>query len=370
MTDFGRDLSRVDARLREASAVSVADGPDAVTRVVHLHLQRAGLTGRPEAYDTVAHVADRALDVIGPWPDLCLLRADLHVRLHRAGEARRELGRDPAVLTCTQGRAVLADISLQEGEVEQAEALVRQLVAEERTWDHLARLAHLAAVRGDLPTADQLYVEAQDEITAKSMRSFAWVEMERGRLRLLAGEPGPAGEHYARADRAYTGHWRVQELLAELDAREGRTAEAVDRLERVLARTGRPEVSQALSPLYLRLGDPVRARRHRDGAMAAFLASARRGEVHYLHHLAQLAEPPAAVRWAHRDRELRPNPLTRSARALALLRADLPAEAEAEMTRALATGLRDPRLLERAAEVFGRDAADWPTTVLSVGGVP
>jgi len=34
------------------------------------------------------------------------------------------------------------------------------------------------------------------------------------------------------------------------------------------------------------------------------------------------------------------------------------------MTRALATGLRDPRLLARAAEVFGsRDEASWPVPV-------
>jgi lipopolysaccharide biosynthesis regulator YciM len=351
VTDLSRDLARVEEDLREAPAMSGALEPDEVTRVVHLHLRRAALTGRPEAYDEVVRIADRALGVLGAWPDLCLLRADLHVRFHRLPEARRELARHPDTLACTQGRAILADVLVQVGEVDDAEALVRRLVEEERTWDHVARLAHLTLVRGDVEAADQLYAEAEDEITAKSMRSYSWVEVERGRLRVLTGEPERARQHYVRADRAYTGHWTVRQRLGELDALEGRTSKAVERLERVLARTGRPEVSQTLAALYARLGDAVRAREHRDRAMAVFLSSAMRGEVHYLHHLVELAGPSAAVGWARRDLELRPNHLTRSALAVALLREGRNVEAEEQMVRALSTGLRDPRLLARAAVV-------------------
>lgn len=356
MTDLERDLARVEAQLSRAApataGAAVADA-GAVTRVVHLHLQRAGLTGRPESLDVARRVAEDALDSIGPWPDLVLLRVDLHLRVHEVAAARRELCRDPALLVCTQGRALLADVALQTGRVDEAEELVGELVATERTWDHLARLAHVAAVRGDLQGADDLYLSAEDELTAKSMRSFAWVELERGRLRLLAGEPGSAMTHYTCADRAYTGLWAVQERMAEVDALAGRTAEAASRLEDVLARTGRPEVSQSLATLYVELGDEAAARRHRRRAMGAFLTSARRGEARYLHHLAQCAPPAEAVGWARHDVELRPNHLTRSTLALALLRDGRATEATSEMTRALDTGLRDPRLLRDAAEVLG-----------------
>jgi tetratricopeptide (TPR) repeat protein len=360
LTDHGRDLARVEAELGEAgpTRTAVAAGPDAVTRVLQLHLQRASLTGRPSAHDVAEQVANRALAALGPWPDLCLLRADLAVRTHRLGDARHELARAPETLRCTQGRAVMVDVLVQEGDVDGAEELAEGLVAEERTWDHLARLAHLALVRGDVERADRLYADAQDEITAKSMRSFAWVEVERGRLCLLTGEPGRAHDHYDRAARAYSGHWTLALRLGELDAAVGRRTDAIRRLETVLARTGRPEVSQTLASLYERVGDVARARKHRRRALAEFVSSAFRGEVVYLHHLAEAADPTAAVGWARRDLELRPNHLTRAALAVALLRDGREAEARTEIALALATGLRDPRLLARAALVLGGPAGE------------
>ena len=355
LTDHGRDLARVEADLGEAAALeeAVAQGPDAVTRVLQLHVLRASLTGRSAAQADVARIADRALDLLGPWPDLCLLRADLAMRGHRLADARRELARAPGAAECTQGRAVLVDLLVQQGDVDGAEALATELVAEERTWDHLARLAHLAVVRGDVERADRLYVEAEDEITVKSMRSFAWVELERGRLCVLTGNTAAAHRHYTRAAKAYTGHWTVAQRMGELDAAVGRTTDAIRRLETVLTRTGRPEISQTLASLYARSGDLVRARKHRRQALATFVTSAFRGEVLYLHHLAELADPAAAVGWARRDLQLRPNHLTRSTLALALLRDGHTTEARAEMSAALATGLRDPRLMARAAAVMG-----------------
>ena len=248
---------------------------------------------------------------------------------------------------------MLVDLLVQQGDVDGAEALATELVAEERTWDHLARLAHLAVVRGDVERADRLYVEAEDEITVKSMRSFAWVELERGRLCVLTGNTAAAHRHYTRAAKAYTGHWTVSQRMGELDAAVGRTTDAIRRLETVLTRTGRPEISQTLASLYARSGDLVRARKHRRQALATFVTSAFRGEVLYLHHLAELADPAAAVGWARRDLQLRPNHLTRSTLALALLRDGHTTEARAEMSAALATGLRDPRLMARAAAVMG-----------------
>lgn len=355
LTDHGRDLARVEADLGEAATLedAVAHGPDAVTRVLQLHVLRASLTGRPAAQADVARIADRALELLGPWPDLCLLRADLAMRGHRLTDARRELARAPGAAECTQGRAVMVDLLVQQGDVDGAEQLATELVAEERTWDHLARLAHLAVVRGDVERADRLYVEAEDEITVKSMRSFAWVELERGRLCVLTGCTAAAHRHYTRAAKAYTGHWTVAQRMGELDAAVGRTQDAIRRLETVLTRTGRPEISQTLASLYARSGDLVRARKHRRQALATFVTSAFRGEALYLHHLAELADPGAAVGWARRDLQLRPNHLTRSTLALALLRDGRVAEARAEMSVALATGLRDPRLLARAAAVLG-----------------
>ncbi len=369
MTDFDRDLASLDEQLRTVEPD--AGNVEAATRVAHLHVRRASLTGRPPDHDRAERVVDRALAAVGPWPDLCLLRADLYTRLHEVADAARTVEQVPGLADCTQARGVLADVALQLGRYDEAEELARGLVEQERTWDHLVRLAHLAGCRGDLDHADALYADAEDEITAKSMRAFAWVELERGRWAVLAGALDRARAHVDTAGRAYTGSWRVRQARAELLTEEGDLDRAVGELEQVLAATGRPETRQALAVVHERAGNPEAARAHRDAALAAFVSSAQRGQARYLHHLVEMcaASPDAGVRrraveWGRRDVELRPNHLTRGALAWALHRAGRPDQAAAEMGRALATGMRDPRLLSRAAEVFGTaDQAAWPVVV-------
>ena len=109
---------------------------------------------------------------------------------------------------------------------------------------------------GDLDDADRLYAQAGEEITAKEMRSFAWVELQRGLLALGRGRTGDAGAHYERANRAYSGYWLVNEYNAELLGASGRFDEAVALYEKVLARAPRPEIQQALGDLYVFMGKP------------------------------------------------------------------------------------------------------------------
>ena len=371
MTDFDRDLADIDARLEVLGTAGPGDrDTESVTRVAHLHVRRASLSGRPADHERAEQEVASALAAVGPWPDLCLLRADLLSRVHEVAEAARSVEQVPGLAGATQGRAVLADVALQLGRYAEAEDLARGLVAQERTWDHLVRLAHLAACRGELDRADALYVEAEDEITAKSMRAYSWVELERGRWALVAGDHARARAHAETAARAYTGSWRVRQARAELFAAEGMLDRAVDEQEAVLAETGRPESHQALADLHARAGRPERSRAHRDAAMGTFLASAGRGEARYLHHLVELCaggptdtgEREQAVGWARRDVQLRPNHLTRGALAWALHSAGHQDEAVVEARQALATGMRDPRLLARLAEVLGtRDESAWPT---------
>ncbi len=370
MTDFGRDLAAIDGELRAAEDAEPA-GSDAetVTRVAHLRVRRASLTGSPGDHERAVRVVDSALTDVGPWPDLCLLKADLLARAHEVAQAAETLEQVPGLLSCSQARAVLADVALQLGRYDEAEELARGLVEQERTWDHLVRLAYLAACRGELDRADAFYADAEGEITAKSMRAYAWVELERGRWALLTGERGRARAHLETAGRAYTGNWRTMQASAELLAAEGDLDEAIREQERVRELTGRPEADQALAALHERMGHANQARAHRQAATSAFRSSAERGEARYLHHLVEVCarQPPdtggpnEAIGWARRDVELRSNHLTRASLAWALHRAGHRDSAAAEMRRALATGMRDPRLLSPAREIFGiRDNHVWP----------
>jgi len=97
--------------------------------------------------------------------------------------------------------------------------------------------------------ADRLYAKAQDELTAKEMRSYAWLELQRGIVRFEHGEHEKALAHYQRADRAYSGWWLIEEHLAEVLTAMGRKREAIAIYRRVVEQTRNPEYVAALAAL-------------------------------------------------------------------------------------------------------------------------
>jgi tetratricopeptide (TPR) repeat protein len=254
------------------------------------------------------------------------------------------------------------------------------LYSEEPGWPDLARLAHLDAITGRFDAADARYASAEEHLTAKEMRTFAWLEVQRGRLDLDAARYAEASAHYERADVAYSGDWVVAERLAELAAAVGRFDEAVERYRSLLAARPRPEVHQALGDVLTRAGLDEEAAAAYERAETDFLASAQRGEVHYLHHLSDLLadvrhDGPRALRWATTDLAARPGPLPRSAFAWALHRCGRHDEAAAAMDEMLATGVRTPAVLQRAEAVYraaGRasDAARWGRLALELNPRP
>ncbi len=163
--------------------------------------------------------------------------------------------------------------------------------------------------------------------------------------------------HYERADRAYPGYWLVDEHIAELLAAEGRYAEAIAILERVASAVHRPELEQAIGELYQLTGQAERAGQQLQQALAAYLESARRGEVHYWHHLADYYADVAkdgaqAVIWARKDLRLRENFSTQAALAWAYYRNGQYGEARDWIDRALSSGAATAHLFRQAGRIY------------------
>jgi Flp pilus assembly protein TadD len=111
------------------------------------------------------------------------------------------------------------------------------------------------------------------------------------------------------------------------------------------------------------MGEPERAAPWHQRALDAYLDSARRGEVQYLHHLADFyadvrRDGPEALRWARRDLDLRRTVPALAGVAWALYRAGRVGEARRAMEEALAPGLEDAHLLARAGIVHLADGRD------------
>jgi hypothetical protein len=358
-SDFVRELARIDekiAALGDGALVPPTD-TERVTTYIDAHYRRALLTGDLAALETVEPLIDAGIALIPHPGDLWLLKARLCFHLHRLADVARILDTVAPARQSAEGQMLLADLDVQHGRLAAAAERYAAVIAKARPWAALAGLAWLELKLGEAARADRLYAEAEDELTAKEMRSFAWVELQRGVLDLAHGRHAEAEAHYARAARAYSGWWLVDEHRAELLAAQGGLAEAAALYETIVARVPRPELHQALGQLYALLERPGRARSHLVQARAGYLASVRRGGVHYLHHLADfyaeaMPDGAKAVAWARRDLALRENFSTQAALAWALLRDREAAQAAVWMERALASGVRNAHLYAQAAAVF------------------
>ena len=358
-SDFDVDVHRIDRAIAEIEPRTRVRPTHAepMTRYCYLLYQRASLGGHLQAFDVASAAIERAIVDLGPAPDLYLLKANLDFTFHRLPDAKRDLITGRGLLDTPHGRALWADLDFQEGRYADAQRGYAAVIRDEPTWDNLARLAFLTWKLGDTPEADRLYLQAQDQLTAKEMRAYAWVELQRGVLDLRHGRYGAAAAHYDRADRAYSGYWLVEEHKAELLGARGRFHDAAQLYHRVIERVPRPEFQQALAELYTALGRADLAAAWSDRALAGYLEAARRGGVHYYHHLADFysdVRPNGheALAWARKDLALRRNFSTLSALAWAAYRAGELPEAVDALESALASGARDAHLYSHAATIY------------------
>lgn len=354
-TDFDIELERIESGIAELedNALELPIDRVKITKLAYLQYQHASLTGNLDGLYVAEKTLDHAIQHLGRDGDLYFLKANIHFKVHRLDDVEQDLNASTDLLESPQGRALKADLDFQQGRYEAAKNEYQALIDEERTWDTLARLAYLNFKMGDFEGADHLYDEAVDELTAKEMRHYGWVELQRGVVDLSQGNYEKAREHYQRAERAYSGHWMVQEHVAELLAAEGKTDDAEALYQRVIERVPRPDFQQALGELYLSIGKTAEANDYLRRAESAFLESAKRGEVHYYHHLADLyadvfENGAEAVKWAQKDLELRRNFATLAAMSWALYRTGEFSTALELLNESLASGVKDARLFHQA----------------------
>ncbi|HMG33659.1 MAG TPA: hypothetical protein VKM94_06970 [Blastocatellia bacterium] len=357
--DFKSELQRLDEELAEVRDRAMAAPPDGevVIRFAHRLYQRGSLTGDLQELERAERVLDGAIDQGIAGPDVWFLKASLAFNLHRISDARMALAADSNLAGSVQARALMADLDFEEGKYKEAQLGYEHVVEQDRSWDNLARLAHAEAKLGDDAAAEKLFVEAEEELTAKQMRAFAWVELQRGLLHLSRGRHEYARVHYERADRAYPGYWLVCEHIAELTGAEGGYADAATMYEEIVETVPRPEFQQALGELLLLMGESEKAEWFFVKAVTAYLESARRGCVHYYHHLADFfadvrEDGEEAVKWARRDLGLRENFSTQAALAWALYRDGRFEEAWASISKSIASGVKDARIFSRAASIL------------------
>ena len=356
---YAAEMRRIneDIAKTEAAASSDPSDPERITRHVYRLYQKASISGDVAALTAVERAIDDALPLLSNPADLYLLKAHTAFKLHKLADVHAALLAVPSVYDSEEGRLIRADLDFQHGHYQAAESGYVDVLGHERSWGALARLAYLRGKMGDVAGADRLYEEAEDQLTAKEMRAYAWLEVQRGFLDFAHGQHDAARLHYRRADAAYPGYWLIDEHIAELLGAEGRYDEAIVIYQRIAATFGRPDLEQAIGELYDLAGRGRPAVYWKERALSAYLQSVQRGEVHYYHHLvdyyADAAEDGAdAVKWASKDLQMRENFATQAALAWAFYRDGRIGDAVHWIDRALASDVVDALLYFRAGEIY------------------
>ena len=168
---------------------------------MHAVYQRAVHTGDLVALEAAEPVIDEGITLLQLPGDLYFLKANLAFKLHRLEDVKRNLGADPPWRRAPRaGRSSPISI-FRKADTRRRRKAYERLIESDRTWDNLARLAHFEFKMGDAGAADRLFEEAEDELTAKEMRSYSWLELQRGLIDLAHGRHDETAAHYERAER-------------------------------------------------------------------------------------------------------------------------------------------------------------------------
>src|SRR5690242_1480541 len=223
MTAYESELAKTR---KDIAALELISGrnpldPEKRIRLAYRQYHQASLSNNESDFKTVKQAIAEIIRDFGPKEDICLLKANIDGHFHCLAEVKKDLEMCPSLARRFAGRSILADIDLQEGRYDQGFQALEELIQENRTWDNLARLAHWKGKMGHVAEADRLLEEAGQELTAKELRSFAWIEVQRGSLMMSRGQYDTARLHFERAAKTYPGHWHTEEHLAGFMAAKG-----------------------------------------------------------------------------------------------------------------------------------------------------
>jgi tetratricopeptide (TPR) repeat protein len=222
---------------------------DALRLVYHLY-RYASLTSDFTDFKKTETVLQNTLNQYGPSQQLLLFRANLNLKLHRLPAAKADVVEIAKYGGSTQTEILKADIALQQGQYQIAGQAYSAMSAENPSWDNLARLAYFKMHTGEPEKADQLYEQAQNTLSVKQMRHYAWLELQRGIIDLEQKRYQQALDHYQRAEQAYSGYWLIREHIAEVYTLLGRQNEAIALYKKIIEQTRNPEFVSALAELY------------------------------------------------------------------------------------------------------------------------
>ena len=357
------DLARIQADV-DFWAARVARDPDDFVAANRWGLSEIDLgraTGDLAAYEQAAAAFDATLRRDPSNAAALALKGGVLVSLHRFGEAAAlasdvlaRQAQDPSAL------GTLGDASLELGDLATARDAYSRANALAPSAATLVRLGHLAFIEGDVAAARRAArsaVAAAAEEGAQGERA-AFYRYQLGDVLVSTGDRAGAARAYRAAATAdpssFLAHWG----LARIAAAQGDLDGAIRELTTAIAIVPRPDFLARRADLYtLRAASGDARRAAADAATVEAIArlAGKAAGVYDRTLATYLADhgldPDRAVGLARNELAVRKDVYGYDSMAWTLFAAGRPVEAEAAMTRALAVGTRDAKLLYHAGMI-------------------
>jgi tetratricopeptide (TPR) repeat protein len=367
-------LSSTPAEQKIAAARSAIDknpsAPRGYTDLALALARRARETSVPAYYEQADEALDRALALAPGDFEAAKVRAWVRLGQHRFADAltlARELNTRAPDDVMVYG--LLTDASVELGRYDEAERAAQWMLdIRPGNIPGLTRAAYLRELFGDLEGAREMMQMALDQTAAGETEDRAWMLTQLGHLHLFEGDLAKAERSLEEARRLFPGYHYALGNLARVRTAQGRHADAVALLRERQSAADHPENLYELAEALERAGRRKEAR----AAFAAFETRARAESAgadnanrelvfYYVDHARKPAE---ALRLAEAEAAVRRDVYSLDALAWALRAGGRKAEARATLEKALAVGVRDPRILGHA-RVLGVRAPDTKVASLT-----
>ncbi len=336
--------------------VEAAPSPEALLELTTAFMRKARETGDPSYYARAGAAVDRVLAVDPDHYGALRARAWVLLGQHafvRALRAARRARRLQPNDWWSYGN--LADACMELGYYHGAARATARMMALRPGLPAYTRVAALRAVSDDRAGAIAALELALAAADPADPEQRAWVLTYVGHEHWALGDIGRAAACYEAALATFPDYHLALHGLARARAAEGRTAEAIALYERTLARAPTPSAAGALGDLFVRVGNPERARASYDFAVYMGRVANVRGQtlgrelaLFLADHDRDLDEALVLVR---AEAAVRDDVYTNDALAwVAFKRGDLPA-AKRATARALRLGTQDAAFHRHAAAI-------------------
>ncbi|HLF73216.1 MAG TPA: tetratricopeptide repeat protein [Anaerolineales bacterium] len=323
-----------------------------------LYLRQARESGDISAYQRAETALSKAVDLLPGYAPAGSLLASVHYARHDFTQALELAGQvhasNPRNLSA---RTIMADAYLSLGEYEQAEVIYRELGEANASPPVLARLAHLADLKGNPDQALVLMERAAGEAlhSGGTKENTAWYLLRLGDLHFSRGETRASGAYYEASLRVFENYHLALAGLGRVSAAQGKYDEAIAYYRRAVNIVPQPESLAALGDLYMLTGQPGQAKIQYDtveyiGQLAALNRQVYNRQLanFYSDHDLNL---PEALQLALAELQVRRDIHGYDAAAWAYYKNGKFQEAQNMMEQALALGTRDAQLYYHAGMI-------------------